>query len=385
MTFWIQHGYGKGDKITRLASSDAAPAGVILSPSSESDTQLPSTSQLCDQAGLRVLLDPETYVYSIDGADGKKHDHHGLDVGAIHWSDAPRRMQAVVESVLAVNETFNTHAVISPTPFQSSLADGWASMSLQLARATLDSATKPVFASVVADASAFADWRAVEDWLDAFTTLDVAGVYLITAWEGSSYPNIWDQDVLCNIFRALHRLSVLNGYEVLWGYSDIAGIAGLGAGADGAAAGWYLSLRHWTRDKWIPRDGGRQSAPRVMSAPLMSPLLAMGEADVASGSRIGPNLYPDASVRQALARNSWGVTDAWYQHLEVLAEMAAAIEEHSARVGDRMELVLGWMEAAEDWLVQLEDMGVAVQAVHRSRLGVLRHALLRCAQEERIL
>jgi len=260
-----------------------------------------------------------------------------------------------------------------------------ASMSLQLARATLDSATKPVFASVVADASAFADWRSVEDWLDAFTTLDVAGVYLITAWEGSSYPNIWDQDVLCNIFRALHRLSVLNGYEVIWGYSDIAGIVGLGAGADGAAAGWYLSLRHWTRDKWIPRDGGRQSAPRVMSAQLMSPLLAMGEADVASGSRIGPHLYPDPSVRHALATNSWGVTDAWYQHLEVLAEMAAAIEEHSARVGDRMELVLGWMEAAEDWLVQLEDMGVAVQAVHRSRLGVLRHALLRCAQEERIL
>lgn len=382
MSFWVQHGYGKGDKIERLCASGAPPAGVILSPSSESDSSLPDTVSSCRDADLDVLLDPESYVYSIDGADGKRHDDHGLNIDRLHWSDPPRRLQEIAQTVVDANGQLGIRQVVAPTPFQNSFSDGWASLSLQLARATIDIAPGPVVASVVVDAAAFADWDAVEDWLDAFTTIDVHGVYLITAWEGTSYPNIWDADLLQNIYRAAFRLSVMNGYEVYWGYSDIAGVLGLATGIKGAAAGWYFSLRHWTRGKWIPRSGGRQSAPRVLSPTLLSPLAAVGEADVASRTQLGGSIFPEPEVRSSLDHGTWGITQSWNQHMEVLSQLAQEIESHSDQPADRVDLVLSKLADAEGHLGELERLGVALEPMHRSRLEVLRAALSGFAADE---
>lgn len=382
MSFWVQHGYGKGDKIRDLVAGGYPPAGVILSPSSEPNQTLVNTAQSCHDAGVRVLLDPETYVYSIDGGHGKKHDDHALDVGPLHWSDSPARLAEIVRVVVDLNEQMDTSEVIAPAPVQQSFGDAWTGLSLQLARETANATAKPVLASVVVDAGAFSDWHTTEQWLDAFTTVDTHGVYLIVGWDGASYPNTWDPTVLKNIYRALYRLSVVNQYEVVWGYSDIAGAVGLAAGADGCATGWYLSLRLWTTQKWIPRSGGRQSAPRVLSVPMLSPLVAEGEADVASRTAIGADIFPDATIRARLQAGTWGLGEAWFQHMEGVSEIASTIAGHSDDISDRVEMVIEWLDEAQDFVIQLDAAGVALPGVYQSRLASLRQALGEFADEE---
>ena len=384
MSYWIQHGYGKGDKVSRLAASDCPPAGVVLSPSSEGAGSLAETAASCEAQGLRVLLDPETYIYSIDGADGKRHSEHGLGVGALHWSDPPRRVERVVTAVLEANESLGLSEVISPSPFQRSLSDAWAGISLQFARATLDATDKPVLASVVADSVAFAQWSAVDEWLDAFTTIDAAGVYLITAFEGLSYPPVWHADVLRNVYRAIYRLASINDYEVVWGYSDLAGAVGLGAGLSGFATGWFFSLRLWSQAKWIPRTGGRQSAPRVFSVPLLAPLLADGEANVALETASGRRCIPDRATRSALTARQWGAAESWYQHMDSLCAVAAQIDELPT-VEERLPFILEWLQTAIDGLANLAAEGVLVSADHTRRLRSLHDALEGFGQDEGLL
>lgn len=384
MSFWVQHGYGKGDKIRDLVAGPFPPAGVILSPSSEPNQTLVNTAKSCDDSGVRILLDPETYVYSIDGGHGKKHLDNELDIGPLHWSDSPARLAGIVRAVVELNDQMGTSEVIAPAPVQQSFGDAWTGLALQLARETATATSKPVLASVVVDAGAFSDWHTAEQWLDAVTTLDTAGVYLLVGWDGATYPNTWDAAILKNIYRAVYRLAVINQYEVIWGYSDVAGAIGLAAGADGCATGWYLSLRLWTTQKWIPRSGGRQSAPRVMSVPMLSPLIAQGEADIAARTAIGSQIFPDVSIRSQLAAGTWGLAEAWYQHMEAVSEIASTITNYSDEIEERVEMALGWIDEAQEYVRRLDAAGVALPGVYQSRLRSLREALAGFANEEGI-
>lgn len=386
MTFWVQHGYGKGDKIQLLCDSERPPAGIIMSPSSEPLARLVETSHHARSNHLTVLLDPESYVYTINGADGKKHSENGLDFGSMHWSDSPGRLEEIVAGVVEVNDELETDAVITPAPYQSTFGDVWAAMPIQLTRATIEATDKPVFASIVVNSTAFAEWARVEEWLDAFTSVEADGVYLIVGWESSgTYPNAWDPALLQNIFRFVYRLTVLNRYELVWAYSDIAGAVGLAAGADGFASGWFQTLRLWTSQKWLPRSGGRQSQPRVLSVPLLSPLRASGEADVAAASRLGPATLPDGDVRAKVLADSWGLSDSWNQHMAGLAEIGEQITEFDDDPEARVEPTLDRIDGAIALFDDLRTEGVALEGIHRTRLDSLRRALAGFGSEEGLL
>ena len=150
MTFWAQHGYGKGSKLDEPASAGRL-SGVVLSPGDEPRDNLGSTLDGLRASDVEALIDPQLYVHTIQGAVARCHEDHGIDFGEISWFVSPAEMEDQVEAILAANQAVGTQAVIAPVPYQASFGDVWTPISLQYGRATLAATDQPVYLSIVAE------------------------------------------------------------------------------------------------------------------------------------------------------------------------------------------------------------------------------------------
>lgn len=374
MTFWAQHGYGKGSKLDDLASTGRL-SGVLLSPGDESADNLRATYSALSAAGVDALIDPQLYVHTIQDAVARCHEEHGIDFDGISWFVSPAEIEAQVEAILAANRAVGTEAIIAPAPYQASFGDVWTPISLQYGRATLEATDKPVYLSLVAEEVAFADWSQTERYLDALTTLDAHGIYLIVGTSGKTYPFSWDPARLANVLRVVHTLAEFNQYEVIWGYSDVAGLAGLAAGATSLASGWYHSLRMWSPQKWIPKTGGRSANPRFLAAPLLSPVEAAGEGGNIVRSGFAGRVVPDRNDRRILrTEGAFGIADAWLQHLIELS-LLATIAATPSTPSDRIDQLGSDLRSAIDLLDELDNAGVVVSPTHRTRLVAIHQGI----------
>ncbi len=381
MSYWAQHGYGKSDKLQAVAEKGLL-TGVILSPADEDSGSLRATSEQVRSQEAQTLIDPQLYVHSIRGGTARCHESHGLDFGELSWFMTPSEIEAHVRAVRDANAAVGTSAVIAPSPYQASFGDVWTPLSLQYGSTMLQETDQPVYLSIIAEDVAFADWGQTQDYLDALTTLDVAGVYLVVGHSGRSYPFTWEAGRLANTLRAIHILAEYNRYDVIWGYADIAGLAGLAAGASGAATGWYHSLRMWSTSKWIPQSGGRQANPRFFVRNLLSPLEANGEAVSVARTGLATEVFSSDEERDRFRRElPWGIADSWKQHMTSVAEVFSDLDA-SADASDRVATVLDSISDALALLSQVEAAGAALSPSHRSRLQALREGLVLFADTE---
>ena len=383
MTFWIQHGYGKAAKIQDVAATDLL-TGVILSPADEENATLASTIGMIRRLGVSVLIDPQLYIHTIPGGVARCHESHGLDFGEISWFVSPVEIADHVSAIVTTNQSLGIETIVAPTPYQASFGDVWTPLSMQYARATIDAADRPVYVSLVAEDSAFSDWEQTVRYLDALTTLDAAGIYLIVGTSGKTYPLSWEPERLANILRTIYTLAVYNQYEVVWGYSDLAGVLGLAVGATGAGTGWFHSLRLWTTEKWVPKTGGRQANPRIFAAPILSSIGRNDEAVSIARTGEGRRVFPDRDVRRSLTEEEpRGIAASWNQHLAEMAGLHRIVDQ-SLSVAGR---VAGLRQTLEDAMGLLDDVteaGAAVDGGHRRRLAVLIEALDKFVTEERV-
>ena len=371
MTYWIQHGYGKADKIVTVARSGLV-SGVILSPADEEDSTLASTVGSARLQGIDVLVDPQLYIHTISGAVARCHSQHGLEFGEISWFLSPEEIASHCQAVVTLNQAFGIRDVVAPAPYLASFGDVWAPLSLQYARTTIAMSEAPVYLSLVAEDAAFADWDSTLRYLDALTTLDAAGVYLIVGTSTQGYPVQWDSERLTNVLRVIYTLAELNHYDVIWGYSDLAGILGVAAGASGAATGWYHSLRRWTADKWIPKSGGRQANPRLFVERLLSTVEWNSEATSIARLRDASRVFPDGGLRRRLRNEEqWGIVESWNQHLMAMAELHQGVDRESD-ISARVEAL---HQSLEDALDLHEDIAVAGGALSVTHAGCLRALL----------
>lgn len=376
MTYWVQHGYGKGDKIADMVRSGLISGGVILSPADEERGALTATARSLSDQGVRCLVDPQFYVHSIQGGTARCHESNSIEFGELTWFLSPREIESHVEAILRLNTQLGLSEHIAPSPYLAAFNDVWAPIALQYSRAFLEASEGSSFISLVAEDVAFADWQATTDWLDAVTTLDAHGIYLIVSHAGRTYPFAWEPDRLANVLRVIYALSEVNEYEVVWGYADLAGLAGVAAGADGAATGWFHSLRMWTPQKWLPSTGGRQATPRVLALPLLSPLEATSEAASAARSSLGDEIFRAADLRRHFASPNavWGLTDAWAQHMAALSTALGDVARQGG-ISDSTRFLRGWITDALDLLARLGEVGAAVGPSHATRLEAMDRAL----------
>ena len=381
MTFWIQHGHGKAEKINAVADTGFL-TGVILSPADEERPTMEATVDMVRGHKAEPLLDPQLYVHTIAGAAARCHESHGLDFGEISWFASPEEIGNQIEAVVAANRNLGIDRIVAPSPYQTSFNDVWTPLSLQYARATIDAADHPVYISLVAEAAAFSDWEQTLRYLDALTTLDATGIYLIVGTSDRTYPLLWEPERLANVLRVIYTLAELNHYDIVWGYSDIAGVLGLASGASGAATGWYNSLRMWATGKWIPRSGGRQANPRIFVEPLMSAIERNSEGVSIARTSHRKRAFPDQDLRQGLrSEEPWGIADSWQQYLVAMAQLHQSVDQ-SLSVSDRINDLRQRLEDAVDLLDDVIVAGAAVDPAHAGRLTALINAIDAFATEE---
>ena len=367
MTFWIQHGYGKADKINTTARGGSL-TGVVLSPADEEYSTLEATAESIRNAGIEPLLDPQLYIHTIGGALARCHESNEIEFGEISWFVSPDEISNQARSIIKLNQWLGTSRIIAPSPYQASFGDVWTPLSLQYAHATVNSAAEPVYLSIVAEDTAFSDWDQTQRYLDALTTIDAQGIYLIVGTSGKTYPLLWEPERLSNVLRAIYVLSEFNRYEVIWAYSDIAGLFGIGAGASGAATGWFNTLRFWSTTKWIPQTGGRQATPRILVDTLMSAIEREAEGGSIARSSLGDQVFPDPVARRRLQENSpWGISDSWIQYLLTMADLHKGIDL-SASISMRMERFVEQLDTASQLIAESSQAGTAVNRSHAGRL-----------------
>src|SRR2546428_7519265 len=118
MSFWIQHGYGKGDKLDRLADAGAL-GGVVLSPADEDRPGLVALSANLRDRSIAAVLDPQLYVYSIPGGTGRCHDKNELEFPDLAWSEGTKVVEKHVEAVIAANKRLRLETYVAPSPLPS--------------------------------------------------------------------------------------------------------------------------------------------------------------------------------------------------------------------------------------------------------------------------
>jgi hypothetical protein len=375
-SFWVQQGYGKADKIERLHGAGLL-AGIVLSPADEESPALAVTAS--STPGVRVLLDPQTYVYSIPGGTARCHKANSLDVPNLSWGMSASELESVVTTVIGANDRLGIADLIAPTCVQRSLNDVWTSLALQMARTTIEvvGGARRVYVSTVIEETALSNWDDVANWLDIATGLEADGFYLIIDRVAQgSYPGMWDPNRLTNLLRLVYSLSQLNEYEVLVGYADIEGILQVAVGASGSAAGWFYSLRAFADSKWQPSSGGRQAAPRAFSDGLLTPLLAVGEGEAVARSGLASDAYPEEALRALLAGNpdGWSLVEAGNHHLASLARIVNEVGDQPS-IAARLNLAESQIGQAQSRLERLEAQGVPFSGSYRQRLETFRLSL----------
>ncbi|MFD5276099.1 hypothetical protein ACFWIX_00920 [Pseudarthrobacter sp. NPDC058362] len=380
MTFVVQHGYGKSDKIDVVADL-ASVSSVVLSPTDEEPGTMELTVARLKARGIRPLLDPQTYLYTA-GVDlgGRCHAEHGLNFSPIRWSQSPRDVESVIASVGLANSEVGIDAIIAPSVLQSSFDDIWTPLGVQYARAAAEAwPGREVYASAVFEEMAFGGWEQINDWLDEITTIDLTGFYLLTNHRtAAAYPAIgWDADRLANTMRMIYTLTEINDYELLWGYSDIEGLLGIAAGATGSATGWHNSLRRFSVDKWRPKSGGAQPIPRRFVNSLLSPLRLDGE--LSAIPTVGAGALPSGSGADLHFQNyiddpeSWKRGIAQKHHMVSVAGLVTELATLSVPL--RLDTVQSWISSSLQLFETLSKQNLVFERSYVNKLRVLARAV----------
>lgn len=378
--FYLQHGHGKSTKIEEC-TAEGNVTGLILSPGHEDVTALADTVRRSHALGLKVLIDPQSYVYSTDPQGQMRyHEAHGISFTQMHWALSATELTSFVQAVGDVNRTAGVaQPWICPAPFHRSLTDYWMPSAIQFARTACDQWGAGVIVTIAVDEAVLSDWDRVADWLDVLTTLDVAGFYLLVSRRPALYPPAnWEKLNLTNLLRLIHVLSVVNEYEVIWGYADVDGLLGVAAGATAVASGWSYGLRQFSIDRYNEkRSGGAPAVPRIYLPALLSDLRSNEAEDLYRGTVNGAILFPEALRSKFSSRSfdSLSNPEAQCQHLLNLAADVTVLASNND-LRSRLDAVTTRISSALSNFDRIRSAGLELDPRYVNRLNSYADALL---------
>lgn len=380
MTFLIQHGFGKGQKIPAVLAGGNL-GGIVLGPGDEDPATLGDTARFCHQANLAVLVDPQTYLYSTQPAGrGRNHASHGLGFEGLSWAQDAQSVSTHVERIGRLNAAVNPGGQwIAPGPLQDSFADLWTPLSVQFARTASQAwGADRTIATLAVDEAGLSEWTSIERWLDVATSLPVRGFYILVSRSSTAYPAMpWSPAKLSNLLRLIHALSELNEFEVTWGFSDLEGLLGLTVGATAMASGWSYTLRQFSSSKWTsPPTGGRAPTVRTHLNRLWSLPRAETETALLFTSDLRDAIFTDAEIAryEATSFDALGRVEAQVEHMTALAAQAAWLSTQSG-ISERVSTVSSSLSSAIELWDAISGSGLLPDPGYRNRVVALGEAL----------
>jgi len=224
----------------------------------------------------------------------------------------------------------------------------------------------PLLVSVVTSEVALRSAAGLSEFLDALSSVEADGFYIIIHRNTSSYQAAMEPVAMGNLMFLVYVLARLNDYRVFVGYSDWLGVLLHAAGATGTASGWHQSLRQFNMARFEPAAGGRRPRKRYSSTPLLSaPLLQPEMEDVYRADRLADVLTGtayDAIIQRgpATGESRWTDPIACMTHWGALRRAIDPLS--SGRIPARLNAMIEVIDRAELLYAQLDRRGVSFEA-----------------------
>lgn len=335
MTLYIQHGYGKANKINDALDAETVQ-GVIFAPKFEKQENLESyIRQLAGSHTCDLLVDPQFYVAAFAPAkEGHLGEYPYFRSGLTATDFTPRRIQDYARTTIDYQQSLGVTAVVSPTVLFESFADRWFQIALNLANASLEHHASlanppPLLLSFLIGEGALASTEDVNRFLDAVTQdeWNMQGFYLTVARQETSYNQNCESALLANYLYLVHVLGAINNFRVVLGYTDFLGIPLRAAGASAFASGWWQSQRHFLRKNFLERKGGGQPPrERFSSGPLLNSIFLTELQDIFDVDMLprvlsGVPLDAVITVAPSPIRSGWNLAVSQQHHWQTLRRL----------------------------------------------------------------
>jgi len=339
MSLFIQHGHGKGNKITEALSAGSVN-GVVFSARNEKPESLDSCiAELRATADCELLFDPQFYVSTLvppnDRYLPEYYPYYQAGRTAADFIGASK-LQRYAKLTLDFELDRGLDRLISPTVLVNGFSDRWSQVALTLADATVEyhaslNRPPPLLLSLVLSEGAFDSKDELDGFLDTITTWDVDGFYLIVARDEPTYAQQFDEARLAHLLYLVHVLADRNGFRLVCGYSDFAGILLRAAGAAAFATGWAQSARQFHVQRFLKRpSGGRPSRLRYSSAPLFNSIMLSELQSIHEIGRLNAVLSGvplDEVITRASApeASDWNLSVSEQHHWQTLCRLDGAL------------------------------------------------------------
>ncbi|MGE0481708.1 MAG: hypothetical protein AB7Q17_14680 [Phycisphaerae bacterium] len=368
-----QVGYGPGEKVDR-GLEEGSINGAILSPKDAARDRLEECVRKFreEHADAVLMMDPQFYVTTLNvPRDGRlpEYDYYADHAGLSRIQFSPRQVARYVKACLDYQREAleGVNYLVSPNILFDDFRDLWSQIALNMAEGAVEyhgslDDPPPLLVSIVTSEVALRNATGLAEFLDAISSLDAHGFYLLIHRNSSSYEPAMEPGSMENLLYLVHVLSRLNDYEVFVGYSDWIGAFLHAAGATGTASGWHQSLRQFSMARFEPAAGGRRPRKRYSSAPMLSsPLIQPELEDIFRAGRIGNVLTETA--HDAILRNGPAAGVArWTDQISCLAHWGAlnrVIETVSTgRAAARLDAAIELIDGAESLYDRLAQRGV---------------------------
>jgi hypothetical protein len=364
-----QVGWGR-DEYVEAGASDGSLAGAILSPRDEEPTALAayakSLRSLFSRRAL-VLVDPQFYVTTIPNArDGKLPLYPYYVPSLTRSSFDPTGVRDYAKKTIDFQATLDLDRWVSPTVLFNGFRDPWSQIALSLGQSSIEvwkskGKAKPLLVSLVVDEQALRDRTSLDEYLDAISTFDVEGFYVVVRRNDPNYPAAFEEDALVNLMYLTYVLGDRNSFEVIHGYTDLVGALLLAVGAKATASGWYSNLRQFSLNRFLPAKGGRPPRDRYTSRQLMNSIFVNPELyqidEAGKVQEVLSGTGYDSVMSSGPLNAPWPRKTSCLHHWKVLSTIRAAVTT-GKKVDDRLTALEGLMKVAQATYTDLSSAGV---------------------------
>jgi len=352
MKLYAQHGFGPGRKITEGLEAQVID-GFIIGAKDISPTtlQTATTEWLAANPNADFLFDPQYYALQVS-----QHADNRLGYLVEHgiWDNSRRNESFLrnqtsakgdIRRALEFQEELGVTHLIAPNIVvnrsldsrEGLISEGLLTMAPEV-HMELGFA-KPLYCTLAISAEAIGDREEVERLSNNLASLNPKpdGIYLLVSTSGD-VTDLYSPRRYGNILFLIFSLK-LNGYNVIWGYSDIIGAVAASTGLNASASGWAGTLRNFSLSRFgPPAAGGARPRTKFFSKRLLNRIL-LGELRSASrfeGSVLntlptdssyfngGNIIEPEDETSKCL--QSWGGLKALQDELESTGDIQTDLE-----------------------------------------------------------
>lgn len=367
MAVFIQHSYGKSDKIVNSIEKNLT-SGVIFSPKGESSPlKMLDTIKEYSDMGVKTYFDPHFQLGLIENCPDSKIKDYSYYKSNLKYKDfvSPKILLQHVNTCLDFQKDLDVTGLMSPTCIIESFDDKWCGVAMQMAQGALEYASENNVSElyitfVISDNAFLGSKDSLDDFITTITSFDnLDKIYLIINKSLDAYSQQIESEKLQNILYLIYSLSVWNNIKIICGYSDIIGFMYLSAGANAITTGWSQKSRFFCRGNYKEMSGGNPPKPRYMSTPLLNSINITPELNqikifgliekVLSGTE-----YDNLITQTPIAENWQQVS--FYHHLNCLKLCSDDILSYE--VDKRVEIMQTKVEHAIEIYNELKSIGV---------------------------